>query len=298
MSSRATSSPPLWRSLLYVPVNQRRFVDKAHTRGADAIQLDLEDSIAPAEKDEARRQLPDAVERLAAHGVDVVVRINRPWRIAVRDVEVAVRPGVRALALPKVASADHVHVLDEVVTEVEAQAGMATGSVGFIAMIETADALFRMREIAGAGPRVWAVTLGSEDLATSLGIEPHPDLLSSHKMALIAAARAAGVWPLGLIGTLADYSDVEAFRAVARQSRRAGCVGASAIHPVQVPILNEEFSPDPEAVARAQRLVQAYDDAHARGVGAIEFEGSMVDEPVAERARALIRVHESIAVRG
>lgn len=295
MTPGATSSPPVWRSLLYVPVNQRRFVDKAHTRGADAIQLDLEDSIAPAEKDDARTQLPDAVDRVAAHGVDVVVRINRPWRIAVRDVEVAVRPGVRALALPKIASADHVRMLDEVVTEVEAQAGMAAGSVGFIAMVETADALFKVREIAGAGPRVWALTLGSEDLATTLGIEPHPDLLSSHKMSLIAAARAAGVWPLGLVGTLADFKDVDGFRAIARHSRRAGCVGASAIHPVQVPILNEEFTPDPEAVARAQRLVSAYEDAHARGVGAIEFEGGMIDEPLAERARGLIRLHESIA---
>lgn len=290
----APKTPPFWRSALYVPVNQRRFVEKAHTRGADAIQLDLEDSIAPAEKDETRALLPGVLDEVAAHGVDVLVRINRPVRLAVRDIEAAVRPGLRALALPKVASADHLRLLDEVVTETESAAGMAVGSVGLIAMVETADALFHLREIASASPRVWALTLGTEDLATSLGIEPAADLFASAKSSMVAAARAAGVWPFGLVGSIAGYQDVDAFREVVRKSRRAGCVGASAIHPAQVRVLNEEFTPDPDAVARARRLVAVYEDAHARGVGAVEFEGGMIDEPLAERARALIHMQDLI----
>lgn len=289
--------PPFWRSALYVPVNQRRFVDKAHTRGADAVQLDLEDSIAPAEKDEARKLLPDAIDQVAGHGVDVLVRINRPLRLAVRDIEAAVRPGLRALALPKTGSASHVLLLDEVVTEAEAAAGMPSGTVGFAVMVETADALFELREIAAASPRVWSLTLGTEDLATALGVEPHADLFASAKMQMVAAARAAGVWPVGLVGSIAGYQDLDAFRDIARASRRAGCVGASAIHPAQVPVLNEAFTPDPAAVARARRLVAAYDDAHARGVGAVEFEGSMIDEPLAERARELIQMQDIIDSR-
>jgi citrate lyase subunit beta/citryl-CoA lyase len=277
-----------WRSLLYVPVTQRRFVEKALTVGADAIQLDLEDSIAPSEKDEARKLLPEIVDRLAAAGADVVVRINRPWRLAVRDLEAAVRPGVCALALPKVPSAEHVQACAEIVTELEDEAGLAPGSVRFIVMIETAAALFRAREIAAADPRVLGLVLGTEDFATDVGIAPDPDLLTGPNQTVVIAARAAGVLPLGLVGTLAEYRDEAAFGDIVARSRRLGYVGASAIHPRQVPLLNAGFAPTPEEFDQASRLVAAYQDAHARGVGAIEFEGRMVVEPVAQRARALV----------
>ena len=277
-----------WRSLLYVPVTQRRFVEKALTVGADAIQLDLEDSIAPGEKDEARRLLPEVVDRLAAAGADVVVRINRPWRLAVRDLEAAVRPGVCALALPKVPSAEHVQACAEIVAELEVEAGLAPGSVRFIAMIETAAALFRAREIAAADPRVLGLVLGTEDFATDVGIEPDADLLTGPNQTVVIAARAAGVLPLGLVGTLAEYRDEAAFGDIVARSRRLGYVGASAIHPRQVPLLNAGFTPTTDEFEQASRLVAAYQDAHARGVGAIQFEGRMVDEPVAQRARAVV----------
>src|SRR5699024_5690789 len=119
----AVQSAPYWRSLLYVPVTSQRFVAKAHTRGADAVQLDIEDSIPVSEKDEARRMLPAAIDEVAGNGADVVVRINRPWRMTIRDLEVAVRPGVKALALPKLTSADHVRLIDEVVSELEPGCG-------------------------------------------------------------------------------------------------------------------------------------------------------------------------------
>ena len=279
---------PDWRSLLYVPVTRADFVAKAHTRGADAIQLDLEDAVAPGEKAAARAALPAAVRQVAGHGIDVVVRINRPWRMAVRDMEAAVIAGVRALALPKVADAGHVRACAEIVAELEVERGLPAGSVGFIAMVETADAVLGMRDIAAAHPRVLALTLGAEDFATDVGITPEPDLLAGPKQAVVLAARAAGVLPLGLVGTVAHYADTDAFAAVVERSRRIGFVGASAIHPRQVPLLNTGFTPSPEALAHAGRLVAAYEEAHARGLGAIEFEGSMIDEPVAERARRLL----------
>lgn len=286
----ATTTDPVWRSLLYVPVVSQRFVDKAHTRGADAIQLDLEDSIAASEKDEARRALPAAVERLTGHGVDVAVRINRPWRLAVRDLEAAVLPGVQALALPKLESADHVRFLDEVVTELEASAGIPSGTVRFIAMVETSSGFFRLQEIAAASPRIAYLTLGTEDFATSAGVQPVPELMTGPKQVTVFAARAAGVLPIGLVGSIADYRDADAFREVVRRSRAVGLVGASAIHPAQVPIINEGFAPPPEEVERARRMVETYDAALAAGVGAVEFDGAMIDEPVVERSRALLRL--------
>lgn len=288
--SRHVADPLFWRSLLYVPVTSSRFVDKAHTRGADAIQLDLEDSIPASAKDEARRLLPAAIDLLATRGVDVAVRINRPWREAVRDLEVAVRPGVKALALPKLANAEHVQFIDEIVSELETVVGMTVGMVRFIAMVETAGGFFELRRIAAASPRVAFLTLGTEDFATSVGVQPVPDLMVGPKQATVYAARAADVLPIGLVGSIANYQDEHAFREVVRRSRAVGLVGASAIHPAQVPIINAGFTPTAEEVDRAERMVAAYDDALAAGVGAIEFDGAMIDEPVVERSRALLRL--------
>jgi len=281
-------APPTWRSLLFVPVTRADFVAKAHTRGADAIQLDLEDAVAPGEKQAAREALPAAVAEIAGHGVDVVVRVNRPWRLLLRDLEAAVLPGVKALALPKVPHAQHITACAEIVAELEAERGLEPGGIGFIGMVETAEGLLNAREIAAAHPRVVALTLGAEDYATDLGIVPEPDLLHSAKQQLIVAARAAGVLPYGLLGTVAHYADADAFAQTVENSRRLGFVGSSAIHPSQVPILNAGFTPPADQVSHAERLIAAYEQAKSQGLGAIEFEGSMIDEPVAERARKLL----------
>ena len=279
---------PTWRSLLFVPVTRTDFVAKAHTRGADAIQLDLEDAVAPNQKAAAREALPAAVAEVAGHGIDVVIRVTRPWRLLVRDLEASVLPGVRAIALPKVPSAAHIRACAEIVAEVEAERGLEPGGISFIAMVESAEGVLNVREIAAAHPRVVALTLGAEDYATDLGIAPEPDLLQGAKEQLIVAARAAGVLPYGLLGTVAHYADADAFTQTVANSRRLGFVGSSAIHPSQVPILNAGFSPSEEEAAHAERLVAAYTKAKAEGMGAIEFEGTMVDEPVAERAKKLL----------
>lgn len=279
---------PTWRSLLFVPVTRTDFVAKAHTRGADAIQLDLEDAVAPDQKAAAREALPAAVEEITGHGVDVVVRVNRPWRLLVRDLEAATLPGVTAIALPKVPGPEHIRACAEIVADVEAERGLEPGGISFVAMVETAEGVLNVRDIARAHPRVVAMTLGAEDYATDLGIAPEPDLLAAPKQALIIAARAAGILPYGLLGTVAHYADADAFAQTVANSRRIGFVGSSAIHPSQVPILNAGFSPTEEEAAHAERLVAAYDRARSEGMGAIEFEGTMVDEPVAERARKLL----------
>jgi citrate lyase subunit beta/citryl-CoA lyase len=129
--------------MLYVPVNVTRFVAGAAERGADAIILDLEDAVAPAEKERARTLLAEAVPLVSRRGADVVVRVNRPWRLLVRDLEIAVIPGVAALALPKTDSAEHVQAVAETVAELEAERGV-TEPVGLIAMVETPGAFFRM----------------------------------------------------------------------------------------------------------------------------------------------------------
>ena len=212
--------------MLYVPVNVPRFVSSAADRGADAVILDLEDAVAPAEKARARTLLADAVPQVARRGADVVVRVNRPWRLLVRDLEAAVMEGVAALALPKTDSAEHVQAVADILDELESERGLAT-PIGLIAMVETPGAFFRMEAIARAHPRLLALTVGAEDLAMSVGMLPEAEGLFMPKQVSIIAARAAGILPLGFVGTVADYKDQAAFRAVVRRSRRLGFLGAA-----------------------------------------------------------------------
>ena len=292
-----TDKLPVWRSLLFVPVTAQRFVDGAARRGADAIILDLEDSVAATEKERARGLVPEAAEIVSRGGADVVVRINRPLRMAVRDIEAAIGPRVMALALPKTENAAHVRLIAEIVDEVEGERGVIVGTTRLIAMVETAAAFFHIAEIARAHPRLCALNLGAEDFATSAGILPEAEALSMPKQMAVFAARAAGIMPLGFIGSIAEFHDLDGFRQTIRRSRRFGFIGASVIHPSQVAILNEEFRPNADEIDHARRVLAAYDKALAEGVGAVTVDGKMIDVPVVERARQMVEREAAIAER-
>ncbi|HWT08294.1 MAG TPA: CoA ester lyase [Roseomonas sp.] len=283
-----TRDLPNWRSLLYVPASAEKFVAKAHERGADVVILDLEDGVAPDAKDAARAGLPASVRSVRQNGADVVVRINRPLRMAVQDIAAAVAAGADGLICTKMMGADHVRLLSELTAESEAEAGRAIGSVRFIVLIEDAAAIAHAQAIAAADPRVVALGVGGEDLATDLGAEPTPDALDLPKRIGVVAARAAGVLPLGFIGTVAGLKDLNGYRAMLRRSKAIGFACASCVHPSQVAIINEEYGARPEEVAHAKRLVAAFEAALAEGKGAVAFEGNMIDKPIVDRARRLI----------
>jgi citrate lyase subunit beta / citryl-CoA lyase len=279
---------PVWRSMLYVPVNVEKYVSKAHTRGADAIILDLEDSIAVADKASARELVGDAAAHVGRGGADVLVRINRPLDLAVRDIETAISPAVRALMVPKVDSASHVRLLAEVAESAEARAGMPQGSTRFVVMVETAEAFARAYEIAAAHPRNVGITLGGEDFALATGSLPDPDVLLYPKQQIIFAAAAAGIMPLGVIGTVADYQDVERYGEAIARSRRFGFVGSACIHPAIVPLLNKGFQPTEAEIESAERIVAAFDEAERSGRASAQVDGKMIDIPVVERAQRLL----------
>jgi citrate lyase subunit beta/citryl-CoA lyase len=288
---------PVWRSLLYVPVNVEKFVEKAHTRGADVLQLDLEDAVPPAEKEKARTLVEKNAARVRRGGADVVVRINQPLSLAVRDLEHSICPDVDGIALTKVDSGSHVKLLDQLVTELEDKRGMKAGHTKFIVMIETADAFTRIDEIPRASPRVVAMNIGGEDFALDLNAQPDDDVLLHPKQRMIIAARAAGVMPLGFIGTVADFSDWEKFRVMVRRARRFGFDGAGCIHPGQVKIVNEEYTPSGAEVAYARKVIQMDKEAAAAGRGSFQIDGKMIDIPVVVRAERLIRRYEAIKAR-
>ncbi len=288
---------PVWRSLLYVPVNVEKFVDKAHTRGADVLQLDLEDAVPHAEKANARKLVEKNAARVRRAGADVVVRINQPLSLAVRDLEHSICPDVDGIAITKADSASHVRLLDQLVTELEEKRGMPVGHTKFLVMIETTDAFSRIDEIPRASPRTVGMLIGGEDFALDMNAQPDGDVLLHPKQRMIIAARAAGVMPLGFIGTVADFSDWDRFREMVRRARRFGFDGAGCIHPGQVKIVNEEYTPGEDEVAYARKVIQMDNEAKAAGRGSFQIEGKMIDIPVVVRAEKLIRRYEAIKAR-
>ena len=288
---------PVWRSLMYVPVNVDKYVDKAHTRGADVIQLDVEDSVPPAEKDKARTLVEAAAKKVRRGGADVVVRINRPLSLAVRDLEHSICPDVDGIACTKIDSASHVRLLDELVTELEEKRGMADGHTKFIVMVETADAFFRIHEIARASSRIVGCCIGGEDFALDNNMQPTGEALLYPKQHMIIAASAAGIMPIGFIDSVAGFGDWEKFRKMVRRSRDFGFMGAGCIHPGQVTIVNDEYKPNADEVEFARKVVRMDKEAAATGRGSWSLDGKMIDIPVVVRAEKLIKRFDAIVAR-
>ena len=291
------SELPVWRSLMYVPVNVEKFIEKAHTRGADVIQLDLEDAVPPAEKEKARTLVEKNAARVRRGGADVVVRINQPLSLAVRDIEHSICPDVDALALTKLTGPAHVQLLDELVTSLEEKRALPAGRTKFIAMIETAAAFFQIHDIIRASPRIVACNIGGEDFALDCNMQPTGEALLYPKQHMIIAASSAGILPLGFADTISNFGDWDAFRRMVRRSRDFGFMGAGCIHPGQVKIVNEEYTPSEPEVAYARKVIQMDKEAQAAGRGSFQIDGKMIDIPVVVRAEKLLRRYEAIKAR-
>ena len=218
-------------------------------------------------------------------------------RLAVADIEAAVRPGLSALFVTKTESVQHLRLLDEMVTELEKERGLPIGGIGFAAMIEHPRALTHINDIAEHGPRVIAMMLGGEDFALETGSVPGDETLELPKRMVAFAAQAHGVPMIGILGTVADYSDPEAYRKSAERARRFGFSGGTCIHPGLVTALNEAYTPKAEEVAYALKLIEADGKAAAEGRGSFSVDGKMIDIPVIDRARKLIARHEAIERR-
>ncbi|SMY09994.1 HpcH/HpaI aldolase/citrate lyase family protein [Flavimaricola marinus] len=277
----------IWRSLLYVPANVPAFVHKAQSRGADALILDLEDSVADNAKQAARKMLSENWEALRSGPSDLIVRINAPLRDAVRDLEAVVRPGLVGIYLPKITSPDHLRILAALVSELEAERDMPAGGIGLVPMIETPSALEQAFPIATASPQVVAITLGGEDLATACHMTPTPEALFAPRQRIVLAARAAGISPLGLLDSPANL-DSSGLAELAVRSRQFGFDGAAVIHPAAIDPLNTGFLPDDAEIAEARRIVEALDNANSQGRASARIGTRMIDLAMRRRAEAII----------
>jgi citrate lyase subunit beta / citryl-CoA lyase len=278
------------RSSLILPVNVPRFVEKANARGADAIVLDLEDSVPAQEKATARALVRDALAVAGRGGAEVLVRVNNDPALLGDDIEGAVHPGLDGLAIPKAESAGQIREIVARIETRERARGLTPGHVRLSLAVETPRGLLAVEEIATASGRIATMSIGVEDYCLELGVEPSAEGLELlYPVArLVTVCKAVGVQPTGLLGSIAGFRDLATFERAAVRARQLGCEGAGCIHPDQVTVLNRVFTPDPARVEHARRVVEAFEDGVRRGTASVNLDGAMVDVPVYRRAQVLL----------
>jgi citrate lyase subunit beta / citryl-CoA lyase len=275
---------PNWRSLLFVPAAAQQRWAKAHTRGADAIIIDLEDSTQPEAKANARALATEAVKTLVANGAKVTVRVNNHPDHLEADLEAVVFEGLSAIVMPKVEQTSDLETLSGLLDAIEFERGMERRTIKVIAVIESPRALEHVREIAD-DPRLIGLSLGSEDFALSIGRAPCPLSLGLAAQTIAYAASARDLMGLAMSCGIGDFTNIAAWTAEARRSHSMGLTGAMCIHPNQIPALNAEFGATETEIAEAQAIVAAWEK---RTGGVVSYNGLMIDQPVVERARRLL----------
>ena len=277
------------RSLLFVPGNQTRMLEKAIGLRPDAYVPDMEDSVPPAEKANARSLTASMLPRLASAGPLVIPRVNSLGSgLLEDDLAVVVGPHVYGVSVGKIASPDDVAAVSDVLSRLEAATGLETGTVKLVLWIETALGIVNAYEISAASDRIVGVAFGAEDFTADMSIERTEDQseVDYPRRVVCVAARAAGVTALDT--PYFTLRDSEGLRRDASAARAFGFRGKFAIHPEQIGVINETFSPSASEIEHAKRVVAAFEEAEGRGTAATSLDGKVVDVPVVERARGLL----------
>ena len=290
------------RSLLFAPGNHPRRVEKALTLGADAVILDLEDACAVSEKVPTRAVVAEALRR--PRTCLGYARVNAlSTEFAYGDIVALVQPGLDGLIVPKIESASELRSAEWLVSQLERERGLRPGALDLVPIIETAAGLAAAAEIARAATRVRRLAFGAGDFTLDLDLTWTRDELEllPYRSAIVLASRAAGLEP-PLDTVWVDLKDAEGFRASAERVRGLGFQGKLCIHPDQVPVANAAFTPSAPEVARARRIVAAFEDAEAAGSSSIQIDGQFVDYPIVHQARrvlaAIARIEAAHKSRG
>lgn len=305
------------RCQLFGPGSRPAIFEKMASSDADVINLDLEDSVAPTDKDSARANIIKAISDVDWGDKTLSVRINgldTPyWYRDVVDLLEQAGKRLDQIMIPKVGCAADVYTVDALVTAIETAKGR-TKKISFEVIIESAAGIAHVEEIAAASPRLQAMSLGAADFAASMGMQTTgiggtqenyymlrdgakhwSDPWHWAQTAIVAACRTHGVLPVD--GPFGDFSDDEGYRAQARRSATLGMVGKWAIHPKQIAVANEVFTPSDEAVAEAREILAAMETAKANGEGATVYKGRLVDIASIKQAEVIVRQSEMIASR-
>ena len=293
----------LLRSLIFVPGNRPNMLERALNFDADIIMVDLEDSVPPGEKVAARDVAAEWIPRLRKAGQRVMVRANALDTGLTRDELAAViSPHLYGVSVGKTESAGDLREIEGIISPLEIGANLEAGHINLIPWIESARAIVNVNEMATALIRTVAIAFGAEDYTNDMGIQRTDDGEEVYhpRSAVAIAARAAGI--ASLDSPYVAFRNPEGLKKDARAARQMGYTGKFAIHPAQVETINQVFSPQPEDVAYARRVMEAWREAEANGRGSLSLDDKMVDVPVVKRAQNLLamvdEMEKQLAARG
>ncbi len=282
------------RSRLYLPGNEPKFMLNAGLHGPDGIILDLEDSVAPPEKDAARVIVRNALRAVDFHGAERMVRINQ-GDAGLTDLEFIAAHNVHVVLIPKVESAEDVRRVDECLRKApKRRSDKSTKGkvpdVFLMPIVESALGVIRAYEIATACDRVVALTIGLEDYTADIGTARTQDGRESFwaRSQVVNAARAAGVQPIDSV--FSDVGDMDALRESVLEAKALGFDGKGCIHPRQINVIHEAFAPTQSELEKAKRIVEAFEEAQRKGLGVVSLGRKMIDPPVVKRAQRVVEL--------
>ena len=288
----------LLRSLIFVPGNRRDMLEKARGFDADVIVADLEDSVPPGEKLNARQIVSEMAPSLSGRGQKIMVRLNPlDTGLTQDDLSAVIGPHLYGISVGKVESAWEITECHRITKALEKEAALEVGRLRLIPWIENSRAVLRVSEIASACPRVAALAFGAEDYTDDLGVRRSDvgDEVYFPRAMVALAAQAAGA--VALDSPYVKFRDQEGLKLDIEHGLKLGFKGKFAIHPAQLDIINNMFSPQPEEMEYARRVVEAWDRAEAAGMGSTSLDGKMIDVPVVKRARNLLALADAMTQR-
>lgn len=277
------------RSLLFVPGHRHDMIQKAAAGAADAMILDLEDGVAPGEKATARSTVAAALDGPLPDRLVVLVRVNGTGSgLLDADLRVAARPRMNGVCLPKCETPADVQSLSVRLLAVEDRLGMSRGRLRILALVETARGVLNAAAIARESTRAWGLVFGAEDFTADAGLARTREgaELAPARAAVSLAAHAAGAEAID--GIFADFRDEAGLLADTAEARRLGYTAKTVIHPAQIAPVHRVLAPAADEVARARRIVEAFERAAAAGSGIVVVDNAMVDRPVAVRAQRVL----------
>ncbi len=288
----------LRRTMMFVPASNAGMLRDAYIYGADSIMFDLEDSISLKEKDTSRFLVYQAVKTIDYGDVETVVRINSLDMGGRDDVHAMVRAGIDVIRLPKTETAQDIIDTEEVILEAEKQCGREVGSTRMMAAIEGPVGVFNALSIATASKRLIGIALGAEDYVTSMKTRRYAERNSEEiffaRSMIVHAARAAGIAAIDTV--FSDVNDAETLRKETELIRQLGFDGKSVINPRQISVVNSVFTPTEKEITNAVAVMNAIEEAEAKGSGVIALNGKMIDKPIVERAERVLMLAKAAGV--
>lgn len=284
----STSKDKPRRSRLYLPGNEPKFYPNAGLHSPDGVILDLEDSVAPDEKESARFLVRNTLRSVNFYGAERMVRINQ-LPMGLDDLEMIIPHNVNVILIPKVESADQIVQVERKVSEIKERYNI-TNDIYFMPIIESAAGVIKAYEIATASKLNCSLAIGLEDYTADIGTQRTDEGKESFfaRGMLINAAKAARIQPIDTVFT--DVNDMDGLKESVLEAKALGFEGKGCIHPRQIKIIHEAFNPEEKEIEKAKKIVLAFDEALSKGLGVVSLGSKMIDAPVVKRAQRTIEI--------